>query len=661
MNITKLLNSLSAARMEYESIDYSVLNRFVVPFKIDQLDLRNQNISIALVGSRGSGKSTYIQYFSHATRFDKSLPSVEISELECIVLYWKPDIAYCQGLNESWLGVEHAERFFMNHASIEIIGEFMRMISNVQYHFPEQLIKVTYEDSNILRALKNISNNEIESLEQVERWIDDQRFDLSTRLNPINIDGMLSLDPKTTLNYLINNFERDCPVFKNTRFKIFIDEFELLNESQQIQINSYRKDSKAKISWNVAYKLHAKTTRETRSNQPLQEPDDFITEVLDDLIKDNFALYAAEIFLLSVKSAGIDCSSVNVNAQDLGDRNKILDRENLKYREKVLGAIKKLLPTPKVKELSSDAYLSSSWLRKKVKDIVDNEGRERSLIDRIMLDTSMAVTIVGTYLQKSFNLDMFLNGGASSDDKINTYEFNSLLTFRNQNSQLTLPVYSGFDRFIAMTTPNVRHFKVLCFNSLKQLDEKSKSTDISFFEEIQPITPEKMDYAAVTTSKLLVDEIISYPPYGNKLYMLVNRIGELFKTSQKSSYQTEPERDIFAIKYDYANSEPEMEDILSAGEAWKVLISDDSKRLKSDSQYTSKEYVLNPIFSPKFGISYRKKRGIVFDLEEFKILINGSSDDFDKIRNKYRKSWKCDSTISNENADGQMKDQGTLL
>lgn len=645
--------------MEYESINQSMFNRFVVPFKIDQIDLRNQNISIALVGSRGSGKSTFIQYFSHATRFDIRLDSVNKSELDCIVLYWKPDIAYCQGLNEGWLGKEISERFFMNHASLEIMDEFIKMVLNIKHHFPEELSKLNSTDCKLFNAFRKIADSEVKGFDSLSDWIDEQKFELSSRLNPLDVEGMLGLNPKDTLEYLIKCLEKDCPIFSNTHFKVFIDEFELLEKTQQRIINGYRKGSSAKLNWNVAYKLYSKISIETKSNQPLQEPDDYKIEVLDDLVSEDFSLYASEIFLLSVQSSGIDCSNIGIDPVILGDREKVSIRKEDKYRGKVIGAMKKLLPQPTKVQLSGKDYLNQSWLKKKIENIVKTENKDSSLVNEIMKDPSLAVTIVGTSKQKSFDLDSFLEKSPSAKEKISTYQFNSLLSFRNQNSQLNLPIYSGFERFIAITTPNVRHFKVLCFNSLKQLGEEDKNKMLSCFDEIPIISPNKMDNAAVSTAKNLIEEIISYPPYGNKLYMLVNRIGELFKASQKSHYQTEPERVIFAIKYDYANSDPDLESLLSAGEAWKVLISDDSKRLKSDSQYTSKEYVLNPIYSAKFGISYRKNRGIVFDLEEFKKIANGTSEEFETIRNRYRKKWKCD--LDENIDDGQIKEQGEIL
>src|SRR5690606_18486930 len=138
VKIIELLNKLSTARMEYQSSNHSVYNNFVVPYFIDNCDLRELSHSIALVGSRGSGKSTYIRSFSHATRFDPRRTDVNESEFDCIVLYWKPDTAYCQGLTSDWLGPS-ALQFFMMHMALSLLDEIFSMLKNSIFHFPDVL------------------------------------------------------------------------------------------------------------------------------------------------------------------------------------------------------------------------------------------------------------------------------------------------------------------------------------------------------------------------------------------------------------------------------------------------------------------------------------------------------------------------------------------
>ncbi|WP_156786973.1 hypothetical protein [Neisseria shayeganii] len=179
-------------------------------------------------------------------------------------------------------------------------------------------------------------------------------------------------------------------------------------------------------------------------------------------------------------------------------------------------------------------------------------------------------------------------------------------------------------------------------SALKYSDDIESNAIYEYIEDITPISKLGMHRGAISTSTDLVKEVINYPPYGKKLSYLVNRIGELFRISQKASYQSEPERVIFTFPYDYAGSDIELEDFIHSAMSWRVIIVDDSKRIKNDLQITSKEYQLNPIYSPRFGISYRKKRGIAFTLEEFKSIIESSSEVFEVIKKSYQKKWRTD-------------------
>lgn len=650
MQVIDIINKLSTARMEYQSTNGSVLDKFVVPYFIESLDLRNISHSIALVGSRGSGKSTYIQYFSHATRFDVNAINITKNELDCILLYWKPDIAYCQGLKYNWLK-EKALLFFSLHSSLSILEELARLISNLSYHYTD-FIEALNKNNNFWNRASKITKSEINNTKSLFDWIDDYKYELSTRLNPINTEGLLSIQPNSMLKYLTDALRKDYRPLEGTVFKIFVDEFELLTPEQQKIINTYRKESTGILTWNVAYKANAKPSKKTNSDQWLQSPDDFREVNIDDLMKDDYKIFAAEIFILTLQNAGLNCDIEQLSPLYLGARENIKFRRMPFYRKSVLDIVSKILPSPSIKELSNDCIKINS-VKTILKNILEEIGFKAQTIQEINKNPSIAITIIGTYRQRSFDLKLWENYLCESTSKsvsktarqkISTFEFNTLLSLNLQHTAVNVPVYAGFDRFITMTTPNIRHFKELCLNALRYSQDIDAEVNYISIADIKSISALGMHNGAIATSSSLVKEVLSYPPYGNRLARMVNRIGELFKISQKSSYQSEPERVIFTIPYDYAGSDEDLEIFLNSALSWRVLIADDSKRTKDDNQITDKEYQLNPIYSPRFGISYRKERGIRFSVNEFKTIISGSSEEFESIKKSYQKKWRSDDT-----------------
>jgi len=654
MKITDVIHKLSTARMEYQTSTGSVLNEFVVPFFIDKFDLRKISHSVALAGSRGSGKSTYIQYFSHSTRFDKSLNSVNEKEFECILLYWKPDIAYCQGLKFNWLGHD-ALHFFSIHAALSLLEELADLIRNVGHHFPE-LITSLDANGSFWRSLSKVTKSNITSIDLFIAWIKDYKYEVSTRLNPINVKGLLSIEPKQMLIYLTDALRSDYDKFSLTTFKVFVDEFELLNVEQQKIINTYRKESNKSLNWNVAYKLNAQPTNATISDQWLQSPDDYEEENLDEYILSDYRIFAAEIFILSLQNAGLKCGVSRLTPKFLGDRKNIGVRKTKGYKDEVFSVMHNILPTPSISELS-ELCLANNGVKNKLSTVLKGLKYSVEVVNRIMSDISLAVTVLGTYKQRSFSAELierYVLGKASKaetkkvKEKISTFEFNTLLSLNLQNASIQVPVYAGFERFVTMTTPNIRHFKELCLSGLKKSSDFESEESYALIEDMTPISYQNMHLGAVSTSSLLVKEVISYPPHGNKLSRIVNRIGELFRISQKTNYQTEPERTIFTFPYDYAGADEDLEAFLFSALSWRVLVEDESRRIKDDKQITSKEFQLNPIYAPKFGISYRKKRGITLTLEEFRVILVGSPEDFDAIRKRYQSKWRSEDLESKQ-------------
>ncbi|AUZ83796.1 hypothetical protein [Methylophaga nitratireducenticrescens] len=648
MRVTEIIQKLSTARMEFQTSSGSVLNSFVVPFFIDRLDLRKVSHTVALAGSRGSGKSTYIQYFSHSTRFDKSLTSINEEEFDCILLYWKPDIAYCQGLKTGWLG-DSALHFFSLHASLSLLNELSKLITNVNNHFPD-LIPSLHDNGKFWNAVTKVTGQNICEIEDLNNWIMEYQYEISTRLNPLNTKGMLSIQPKQMLQFLTDCLRSDYKRFELSTFKVFIDEFELLNIEQQKLINTYRKESNLSLNWNVAYKLNSKPTIKTTSNQWLQSPDDYVEENLDGYIESDYTIFAAEIFILTLQNAGLLCRTANLTPTFLGTRKNINYRQKQAYQSDVLSIIRMLLPTPQIAMLS-EMCISTKTIQTKLRNTLKDLKISTEAKKKILENNSLAITLLGTYKQRSFSSELFekyvlekssLAENSKIKEKISTYEFNTLLSLNLQHSSLEIPVYAGFERFITMTRPNIRHFKELCLSALKQSNANESDGEYSYIEDIIPLSFKSMHIGSIAKSTALVNEVISYPPHGRKLSQMVNRIGELFRISQKSSYQTEPERVIFTFPYDHAGADEELEAFLASALSWRVLVEDDSKRIKDDNQITNKEFQLNPVYAPKFGISFRKKRGISFRLNEFKTIVAGTSEEFERIRKSYQQKWKAD-------------------
>jgi|GEM_PF-2200863 len=135
MNLRAIAQRMSTARAEFHSTTNSVYGKFVVPPYIGSIDLANIDHSMAIVGGRGCGKTTYVRFFSHWTQFDPSRTDVGEEFLKTIVLYWKPDTTYFRSLTKSWFSEQNARIFFHALSGISCLKELLACLENIASHF----------------------------------------------------------------------------------------------------------------------------------------------------------------------------------------------------------------------------------------------------------------------------------------------------------------------------------------------------------------------------------------------------------------------------------------------------------------------------------------------------------------------------------------------
>jgi hypothetical protein len=128
------------------------------------------------------------------------------------------------------------------------------------------------------------------------------------------------------------------------------------------------------------------------------------------------------------------------------------------------------------------------------------------------------------------------------------------------------------------------------------------------------------DRAANHVSMQQIDEIDTYPPLGQKLKRLTLILGRIFEQAHKRDRISEPECNHFYTDYDSLS--PETQEVLNSGIMWAVFNPRKLTKIKSAKQPRGKEYHLNHIYAPYFQISYRKKRRLDINPQDFDQLAN---------------------------------------
>ena len=626
--VEKVLTNLSVARTEFKVNNRSVLSSFVKPPFFEQVNIINYEHSIALVGGRGSGKTMYLRYFSHWTQFGDGVKA-EMSDLESIVLYWKPDTIFSRAIERRDLDSTLEDVFFQSLITIEITKEVIGLIQNTMNHFPLEAKEENLE-KGIIILINRIYNIEVSDIRNVVFELD---LLFSEIYSNILSGGLVKpLAPNLLIKTILEKL-KSYSLFSNTSFKIYIDEFENFTLNQQAFINALRKHSDGFISWNVAYKAHAEISNyvytNSQSSEQLQKQNDYreinIDQIIEDSNKLDISNFFAKILMVAIDKTKYSECSFEQSSENV---------RNMLVHNSVSNIIE------------SYAKENSGFLSRLSKELfASKDSLEEGLVQRVLLKPNLAVALVAIKGQRNFEpnlIDRYLLNNLSVaeekslEEKIRHYAPSGVFKLNITSAYNNIPIYSGFDRFMILSSSNVRHFLELCYQTFQlHLKSKDGQQDLEL-DDLFSISNDTMHKAASITSAKLLNEITSFAPMGQRLNIIVQRLGELFRIKHQLTPVTEPEINHFGIITDSLNEE--MQKVLNQALCWNVLIQHAVTKEKSNIDVNKYDYQLNPIYAPAFGISYRKMHKKKFSFEELEILFSGNNEQWIKYRDSMEKN-----------------------
>ncbi|MBQ0832840.1 hypothetical protein [Marinobacter sp.] len=644
-----LLETFAKSRAEEYPDD--LWESFVIPpmYK-DYSRLFNYTKAVMIEGGRGSGKTMFLKYHCHKTRFSSKRPSISSDELKHVGLYFRPDTDFCAMINEfnfqtNW------KRTFSHYVSINIIEEFISAIDFIS--------KTTFEDISFDLDLLDLETPE--SLRESIRgfpikYRDIQPFQKSMLsgfnlwLNdPDSFEKPQFLEPRTVLLALTEQLKEQVKELANLSFYIYFDEFENLNSEQQKAINNWIKHGKNPLVFNAAYKKGANVSRDTSSNERLVQRNDYRIVNLDDVDNDEFRIFSAEVLTLKLYEALKFDPSTNIKTY-FSDELEIDKRKIKNHKEIVIKIAKEFLPESSFREISVEIINDKTLIKRVEKflispalegshftfdSFIDRDFPEESLINGLLLNRKSYTP------EKVFRIFEELKSDDGKSKYRTLIEQNlagAILWVYLSASWKKCPVYTGFDRFCLMARGNMRHFLELCHQTLSIASRNQLAFETN---KITSIPTNIQAEAAYNCSRLELEKIDELGKHGEKLRFIANRLGSFFQLIQKRKSQSETEVNHFSIKVtDNDQLDEVTKTLLSEAVIWSILIEiEGSTKRKGLTDIASNEYMLHPIYSPHFGISYRRKKKFEFSADQIKTIFSGSEESYLDLCKGYLKKW----------------------
>ena len=626
-------NILTKTRAEEHEAD--VWGEFYIPPYYNRLSLKTATKSTYIVGKRGCGKTMLLKYLDYHTAFSKKREIVADDEISHIGIYWRADTQFCNSLNHRGL-VEHEwesifESYFSLVISVEIIRS-LRVIANSAYS------KFSLKDFENLK-FKSVTDFHPDYPllpDQLELFLESKRRFFSSWISNISTIQRPVLPPgKDFLDAMIGDI-RNYSGLETSSFFVYVDEFENLVSYQQHVLNSFLKHSQRPLIVSFTSKELSNDTA-TTGPESINATHDFRLLSIDELLTDE----ERKVFFSEVFLANLDLAENKDNSQllnGLRDSKFIENRTTKAYKDTILAGIKARFPSKSYKQLASDAIHEPrifSILEERIKKSLAIHRTEVKFEDLIKFNNvPEALLIIPALLNRPRNNpeDLIIKlAKYSADfsgpfyDWVHNNLFGALLElYRPYGGRC--PVYSGFETYFTMANNNLRHFLILCYKALEVADLADENKN--------EISLEIQTRAAYEAADQLIREIKTFGTQGERLRMFVLRLGSVFRALQSAPSMSEPEQNQFTINSGNRAFNEEETNFLAEAKKHGIITEQLETKTKGIIGSDIVDYQLNPIYSPYFQISYRRKRKIELSVEDFHILALGPEDDYKNLSQK---------------------------
>lgn len=630
------------AKTRAEEHDADVWGEFYIPPYFNQLALHSATKSTYIVGKRGCGKTMLLKYLDYHTAFSERRKVISDNDISHIGIYWRVDTQFCNSLNHR--GVDEYEwiSIFESYFALVISVEIIRALTAIA--------KSSFKKFS-MKDLDNLQFNSIvdfhpdypKSPAILESYLESKRRSFAAWISNISNTQRPILPPgKTFLTSLIEDIRKNTGLTEASFF-VYVDEVENLVPYQRRVLNSFLKHSQRPLIVSFTSKELSDETATTGS-ESINATHDFRLLTLDEMCDDNARkLFFAEVFL-----ANLDLARQNIDSPLLRNlRNPIYltERVTKPYNDDISLAIKTLFPSKSYKEIARDAIKEP-----RIFNILEERITKALALHSTKVNTSdflvfsqvpEALVILPALLNRPKNKPEDIlshlvhyndNGGVSSFVKkewIHNNLVGALLELYRPYGH-RCPIYSGYDTFFTMANNNLRHFLILCYKAL----EVAELAD----ENVDKISLGIQSRAAYEAADQLIREIKTFGPQGERLRMFVLRLGNVFRALQAVPSMSEPEQNQFTINSGRRELSQAESEFLSEAKKYGIITEQLETKTKGQVGSDIVDYQLNPIYSPYFQISYRRKRKIDLSVEEFYVLALGTEDEYKELSSRLFKN-----------------------
>lgn len=607
-----------------EQVRVNVFDYFVTPSFFDQF---YDTKPLLIYGSRGTGKTTLFKALALSETKDVD---GYLSNNNYIGIYYRIDLNIMSSFCGCGVSEDQWSKLFSHYFISALNYELVRQIINIKNRInfdDEQNFSKKYAQlfsgqviATSLEELKDVIYNELYLVREYINNLGNQDYphigDYATIIQDLPYDLLKSL----------TNYD-----FSNKTIFYLIDEFEGLNVWQQRLILSFVKYSNNNHTFKICMRPDGLKSANTIGGEYISETDDIKSIDLNEKIlegKDSYYQYA-----LDVCKKRIELFYKKNNFKN----NKILEFEEL-FEELSIEQEIQILMKNRDKEIEKEIVDFLNAINFNMQDI--KEYFQNNFFDFLLFKVM--------YLKKKSNTsinEIWENINAKNkkfDDDLHNYKV--ALLYKLYLDLSRKKIYSGFRTLVNISGGTLRYLLEIC----NEIFEIAIANEKFSYEEPKLISYKTQTDAIYEISYKRVKQISAIPEIGLNIRTFIIALGKICQAYHAEERISKIEPNHFSIKSTSGKIEENISIFLKECVIRGVLIKCKNNKAKNADYIGADEYlyVLHPIYTPSFLISWRRKQKIEFDIEEINILISNNTSEITKLIKKYMKKTKLQNEIA---------------
>lgn len=559
-----------------------------------------------IYGARGSGKTMLGKMLSYQAEIERNNGNHSKHSFNFIGLYFKIEIDILGTFN-TYDEKDYNNKLFGQYLDLIFFREAINALNEIDSFsnwFPKNISKFL---KNIFREMNIESINEEDVFEQLIEEIENQIYKIRAYLNnPNDVKKPFNIQPNILMKILTETLTQNG-LFNDCFFIIIIDEYENFRDYQQIIVNTKLKQ--VKESHKVTYKLlmrddGLRTSETLAKGQPIQDLHDYRSYNLIEMFERNkFSLHAKKI---ANKYIELNPYFRNKGYSDIED---ILETIDYIDEANTIGGTENAL----------EKWLLKNHPKEKIDKLILWFKEEENILKK-----TIAVNLLNQGKEQNIIIKEFKNNTQKAKDWYNNYKVGSL--FWLYSIKGLKKRYAGFNTLVNLSGNNIRTMLEFCYSIIEEW--------ISREEYHLPINIKLQNDVIHRCSKEYKKLLQSEDEYCPEVFNMVERIGRLFESLQKSPKQSEVEINHFSIKNDMSKNVEKYIRICYRTTALRRIEANKQKQL-SDLRHDA--WQLHPRFAPAFGISPRKKKQIYLTNSELETILFGTKESWSTFLKEYSK------------------------